>query len=211
MDRSLVYLARSRPGLVALVAAGLALVGLSVAAAWPGGLGGAPRFHGTAYLPPEPAADFRLTDHLGRPASMAELRGRAVLLFFGYTSCPDVCPLTLTKLSRVLQDMEADTADVRVLLVTVDPQRDTPDALARYVERFAPHVHGLTGDSATLARVRAAYYAHAMPHTDESGHAQVNHTPAVFGIDRQGQVRVLLPMHLPEREVARDIRALLRG
>lgn len=188
------------------------LLGILGAAAWGTGLLGAGvGFNGTTYEPPALAADFTLTDHEGRTVSLADFRGQGVLLFFGFTHCPDICPLTLSRLSRILADLDADTADVRVLLVTVDPARDTPAVLADYVARFGPHVRGLTGDSASIAGVLAAYAAYAQHHTDPAGHHQVSHSTAVFGIDRAGQIRVLLPMEQGEAIVAADIRALLRS
>lgn len=208
---------------LALAAVGLVLgVGLLLGASRLGALAMGPRFHGTAWEPSETAADFRLTDHEGRPVGVRDFRGEAVLLFFGYTSCPDVCPLTLTRLDRVLSAMGEAASEVRVLLVTVDPEHDTPETLARYVSRFGPRFTGLTGDAESLARMRKSYYVYAEPATappaaagaEHGEHrvpaADLNHTPQVFGIDRRGEIRVLLPMHLSEEEIADDVRTLLR-
>lgn len=197
-----------RPRTLALILVGAAALGLSAALA--GGVrSAAPTFHGTAYLPPEPAADFALTDHRGRSVGLADYRGRPALLFFGFAHCPDVCPLTLTKLGRVLELMGEDAGEVRILLVTVDPARDTPEALARYVARFPAPIEGLTGDSAALARVRSAYGVFAGPSPMPGGHG-MTHNAQVFGIDRDGQLRVLLPMEQPDEVIAADIRQLLR-
>lgn len=217
---------RSRAGLIALTGAALLLGGifLLLGTARLGAFGRSPTFHGTEWQPSQTAADFRLVDHTGRAVSLGDFRGRAVLLFFGYASCPDVCPLTLARLDRVLSGMGRAAEDVEVLLVSVDPQRDTPEALSRYVARFEPWVTGLTGDAPTLAAVRKSYYAYAEPATPASvpgaqshaGHAPpaaaalLSHTPQVFGIDRRGEIRVLLPMQLGEEEIEDDIRALLR-
>lgn len=173
-----------------------------------------PAFHATAYEPPDQAPRFTLTDHTGAPRSLADLRGSAVLLFFGYTHCPDVCPTTLQKLSRVVDGMDVDTTDLRILLVTVDPERDTPRVLADYVRRFGPFPIGLTGDSASLARMREDYGIYADEPVGDHHHGQavdISHTPAVLGIDRSGDLRVLLPMDQPDEVVARDIELLLRG
>ena len=208
---------------VALWTTGLLLAGvLLMSAVRDGGFGGRPSFHGTAWEPSQTAADFRLTDHTGRPASLSDFRGQAVLLFFGYVNCPDVCPLTLTKLARVLSSLGSDASGVRVLLVSVDPERDTPDALARYVGRFGPRVTGLTGDADSLKSVLRSYYAFAEPSAPQSypgapehaGHGglagALSHTPQVFGIDRRGEIRVLLPMDRSDAEIADDVRALTR-
>lgn len=182
------------------------MLGVAVARVGLPAAGGA--FTGTAYDPPMRAPDFALTDHRGDEVTLADHRGSAVIVFFGFTNCPDVCPLTLRKLTRVLGAMDADTSDVRVLLVTVDPERDTPEALARYVARFDPWVTGITGDTAALAAMRRDYGVYAGAHPGEHG-AQMTHTPAVFGIDRGGDLRVLLPMEREDEVVARDIRRLL--
>lgn len=195
-----------RPALAIAGALLLAVIGVAMA-------GGHLRpgwgdFVGTAYDPPTTAPTFTLTDHTGAEVSLEDYRGTALLVFFGFTSCPDVCPLTLQKLSRVLESMRADTTDVRVLLVTVDPERDTPEALAAYVARFGPHPVGLTGDSATLADVRRRFGVYAGPHPGEHG-IDITHTPAVFGVDRDGDLRVLLPMEADDEIVAADIRRLM--
>src|SRR5690606_5420276 len=129
----------------ALGAAGYAGVRL---AAEPG-----PLFHGTAYPDTPAAPDFSLVDHEGNPASLERWRASPLLLFSGFTSCPDVCPLTLSALSRVFEQEGIDDTEARVLLVTVDPENDTPERLAEYVAHFGPHVTGLTGDRATIDRV----------------------------------------------------------
>src|SRR5215211_5417131 len=92
-----------------------------------------PAFHGTTYDEVTPAPPFELVDHTGRRVTLDDYRGKAVLLFFGFTHCPDVCPLTLAKLARVTDGLGRRADDVQVLLATVDPARDTPAALAEYV------------------------------------------------------------------------------
>ena len=206
---------------VALWTTAILLAGvLLMSAARAGGFGGRGSFHGTAWEPSQTAADFRLTDHTGRAARMSDFRGESVLLFFGYANCPDVCPLTLAKLDRVLSAMGRDARGVRVLLVSVDPARDTPQALARYVSRFGPWVTGLTGDEEAVKSVLRSYYAYAEPSVPQSypgapehaGHngpvGALSHTPQVFGIDREGEIRVLLPMDRTDEEIADDIRTL---
>lgn len=168
-----------------------------------------PEFNGTVYDPPQPAADFTLTDHTGAQLRLSDLRGTPVLLFFGYTHCPDVCPLTLATLRRSLEAVDAGPEDVRVLLVSVDPERDTPEVLARYVARFGPWVSGLTGTADTLSRVRAAYGVHAEPGGGSGGHAEMMHTSAVFGIDSRGLIRVLLRPESASDELESDVAALL--
>jgi len=167
----------------------------------------APEFHATAYEPPAAAAPFTLIDHTGAPLSLEQLRGAPVLLFFGYTHCPDVCPLTLTRLRNALQEAGRAADDARVLLVTVDPARDTPDALAAYVRNFGPAFTGLTGTEEEIRAVLSDYGVHAEAEHDEPG--LLGHTSAIFGIDREGMIRVLLRPEAPAEELAADVATLL--
>lgn len=195
---------RTRPSLVlAVIVASLLVLGVLRA----GLAAGSPDFHATTYVPPEPAADFTLTDHSGASTRLAELRGTPVLLFFGYTHCPDVCPLTLATLRDALAAAGARPGDAKVLLVTVDPARDTPEALAAYVRNFGPDVVGLTGPAEQIRPVLSAYGIHA-----EAGHADpglLGHTSAVFGIDSRGMIRVLLRPDAPREELQEDVATLL--
>lgn len=196
-----------RPAVLAVVPLGAALLALLVVF---GHLRGAPTFHGTAWDPPQEAADFELVDHAGQTTRLSDFRGSTVLLFFGFVNCPDVCPLTLTRLSRVLEGLNADTSSVRVLLVTVDPERDSPEALADYVASFAPHVVGLTGEAAALARVRESFHAYSARHSGHDGDVSMVHTTQVFGIDRTGRIRVLISPEFDLSTVRADVRTLMR-
>jgi protein SCO1/2 len=185
-----------------------------------------PRFHGTTYTEVLPASEFALTDHDGRAVSLRSYRGAPVLLFFGYTHCPDVCPLTLDKLTRALRTAGGRAEDVRILLVTLDPERDTPAALKAYASRFGPAVVGLTGDSAGLAKARQGYGAYITQapvqpaaHAHE-GHASAPpavaaalktvHSGAVYGIDRRGNLQVVISDGATLEEVVDDVRTLAR-
>lgn len=170
---------------------------------------GSTQFHGTVYDPPTPAPEFSLTDHQGSPVRLKQFRGRPVLLFFGYTHCPDVCPLTLSALTRAILAGGDALTDTQVLLVTVDPRRDTPATLSRYVHRFGPRVTGLTGDVAALQQVRSQFGAYAGPAHGAADHA-VGHTDAVFGIDRRGQIRVLIQPDAPAEQLRHDLRVLAK-
>ena len=219
-----------------LIVLGLVLwlaVGVVAFSAWRLAEARPPAFHGTTYEEILPAADFRLIDHTGRPATLQSFRGSPVLLFFGYTHCPDVCPLTLTRLKTALDELGGRAKDVRVVLVTVDPARDTPEVLADYVRRFGPQVTGLTGDSASVARAMAGYGAYILPTADASpaspaasaehdGHGEhasstdaaknavVSHSGVVYGIDRQGNLRVVISERAPLEKVKDDARTLAR-
>jgi protein SCO1/2 len=98
--------------------------------------------------------DFRLTDHRGQQRTMADFKGKAVVLFFGYANCPDMCPMTMYKLSQVMEKLGKDAERVQVLMVTLDPKRDTPEVLKQYVPAFHPSFIGLYGDGANSERVQ---------------------------------------------------------
>ncbi len=202
--------------LPALAAA--ALLGLA-GAVWLAASRG-PAFHGTTYDDVTPAPDLSLVDHTGRPAALRDFRGRAVLLFFGFTHCPDVCPLTLAKLARVTESLGTRPEELRILLVTVDPERDTPAALGEYVRRFTPLAVGLTGDSASLARAYRGYGVYTVPGTTHGGghagkHAPaapagaMTHSTAVYGIDREGRLQVVMSPGASEDDLRDDVRTLL--
>lgn len=193
-----------------LIFVGLFSLGVSVYAATELGIFGGVRFNGTPYPDSPPAPAFTLIDHRGETVSLGDFRGRALLLFFGFTRCPDVCPLTLDRLARVLDEAGLPPDRVVVGLITVDPEYDTPERMAEYVARFGPSVIGLTGDRATLEPIFKGYgvYAQEMPGHD--GHPVLAHSSQVFGIDATGRLRVL--MHADEAAdlVEHDIRTLLR-
>ncbi|HYW09237.1 MAG TPA: SCO family protein [Longimicrobium sp.] len=168
-------------------------------------------FHGTTYDEVSAAPEFSLVDHNGRPVTLASYRGHPVLMFFGYTHCPDVCPLTLNKIGRSLRDTGAE--DVRVLLVTNDPARDTPAVLRDYAARFGGQVIGLTGDSVGLERARAGYGAFFMPpvaHEHGAAGRMMSHSSVVYGIDRAGNLQVVIPEGAKQEELTNDVRALAR-
>jgi protein SCO1 len=137
-----------------LLVVATAMAALVVATAVLTARSGPPRFHGTVYTEVAPAAPFELVDHDGTPVTLESYRGAPVLLFFGFTHCPDVCPLTLARLTTAVEQAGRSARAARILLVTVDPERDTPAVLREYAARFGPQVVGLTGDSASLERRR---------------------------------------------------------
>jgi protein SCO1/2 len=190
------------------VAGGIALLGLALlmgAVGWGFGRRQTPTFHGTTYAELTPAPPITLRDSSGRPVTLDTFRGEAVLLFFGFTHCPDACPLTLSKLSRVLARLGGGAEKVRVVLITMDPTRDTPAALGGYVGRFTPRAVGLTGDSASLAEAYRGYGAYSR-HDEQHG---LTHSTAIYGIDPAGRLRVVIPIEASEEAVEADVRTLL--
>lgn len=199
-----------------LLAAGLTVLVVLGVAAWRAGPG-APRFHGTVPDEITPAAEFSLREHTGREVTLADYRGHPVVLFFGYTRCPDVCPLTLSRLSRAAMEAGRGAEDLRILLITVDPQHDTPESLGTYVSNFGPTVRGLTGTPEELEQARAAYGVHAAsgPAAAHAAHGRgggmIGHTPVVFGIDREGRLRAVFGDETRDDDLTETIRALIRS
>lgn len=143
------------------------------------------------YLPPLSFAMTRAAD--GKRVTAADYRGKIVLLFFGYTECPDECPTTLANLSEILSRLGPRARDTRVLFVTVDPGRDSATALARYVGNFAPQIEGLRGTPDALARLARRYRAVYSVWPASAGHPyEVTHSSGVWVFDGSGAARLLI-------------------
>ena len=158
-----------------------------------------------------PKGNFTLTGTSGTPFELQDLRGKIVLLFFGYTSCPDACPTTLAKLQRAFNLLTAEQIEqVRTLFISVDPQRDTPRALKDYVEYFGVNAIGLTGTKAEIDKVVKAYNAHYLiiPGETESWYT-INHTTTVYLHDQEGKVRYLFLYDETPEQLAEAIREQL--
>lgn len=156
--------------------------------------------------------DLQLTDHRGRLRKLSDFRGKAVMLFFGYTHCPDVCPTTLSDMARVRAQLGADGALVQGLFVTVDPKRDTPQLLAQYVPAFDPTFLGLLGDEEATTAAAAefkVFFARQKP--DARGNYTVDHSGAIFVFDPQGKLRLLMRPGMGVDAMAADIAKLLKG
>jgi protein SCO1/2 len=153
-------------------------------------------------------ADFKLTDHHGNPRSLADFRGKVVLLFFGYVHCPDVCPTTLADMAQVMRLLGADADKVQVLFVTVDPERDTRELLAEFVPAFHPAFLGLSGDAQATAQAAQAFAVTYQKQPSKSGY-NVDHSAGTYLIDTNGKVRLLAPYGQRAEWLAQDIRLLL--
>nr|WP_174543224.1 SCO family protein [Paraburkholderia monticola] len=158
-----------------------------------------------------PDLDFSLTDDTGRPASAASFKGRASLVYFGYTHCPDVCPETMGRLMQVLGKLGPDAQKVRILFITVDPARDTPQALHDYVGAFdAQHAEGLTGTDWQIESLAKRYrVAYQMEKRDPNGNYEVTHSSAVYVFDSQGRARLLATDHDTPDAIAHDLRRVI--
>lgn len=159
-----------------------------------------------------PDLEFTLTDDSGRPVSAASYRGKTVLLFFGYTHCPDVCPTTLARLSAAIGALREHRGDVRVLFVTVDPARDTTALMANYVPAFGPAVIGLRGTPKQLDALARRYrVSYSLGAPDATGAYDVAHSSGVFIFGRDGRARLLLRPDDPDAALAVDLARLLAG
>jgi protein SCO1/2 len=169
-------------------------------------------FRGTE-MPETPIADFELTDQNGQPFQLNEQRGKVVLFFFGYTFCPDVCPLTLSTWKRVHDALGADTAQVKFVYVTVDPQRDTPEKLKTHLAVFSSDFIGLTGSPDALKEVYAAFgvYAEKVNIAASAAGYLMNHSTRMFVVDQNGVWRLLIGHDAAVEDIVHDIRLLLRA
>ncbi len=158
---------------------------------------------GTWLTLPLKVADFQLTDHLGRPFTAHDLRGKPSLVFFGFTHCPDVCPTTLVKLAQVKK--AAGIAGLQVLFVTVDPQRDTPAAVGTYVHAFDPQFIGLTGDPKAIEKVTTAFHVVALRVDLPGGDYTMDHSAAVFLVDADARIVGIFSPPFDTRRFAQDL------
>lgn len=157
-----------------------------------------------------PDLDLRLTDDNGHQVSAADYRGKVVLLYFGYTHCPDVCPLTMAHLHVVMGRLGKLADGAKILFVSVDPGRDTPAVLHAYVKAFDTHATGLTGQpgviEALVKRYRSAFTRE--PATAD-GNYEVSHSSAIYVFDRQGHARVLYTPASSQDDLVHDLHLLL--
>lgn len=166
-------------------------------------------WHSTNITGAMPPLEFRLTRaNDDRPVTSSAYRGKVVLLYFGYTHCPDVCPTTLADLSDALRRLGRRAVDVRVLFVTVDPRRDTNPVLGEYARAFAPQIDGLRGGDDALASL-ARRYRVAYNVTTRNGAYTVMHSEAVFFFDRDGRARLVTTSTENIANIVDDIRHLL--
>lgn len=184
---------------------------LLAAAALSGCSGSGASFKNTDITGADYGKDFSLTDHTGKTRTLADFRGKVVVVFFGYIHCPDVCPTTLAELKVARDQLGEDGKRVQVVFVSVDPERDTRELLASYVPAFDPSFVGLYGDAAATARVAKefkVFYQKAPGTTPDS--YTVDHTAGSYVFDPQGRLRLLVrPGNVPN--LVADMKTLLRA
>ena len=162
-----------------------------------------------------PDLEFSLTGADGEVVEAASLHGRPVLIFFGFTNCPDVCPTTLTRLKLAIKNLSTQANEnqangIQVVLITVDPDRDTADVMKRYTASFGPWLLGLTGTDEELTSLRKAYSVYAaMESSDAKGKYNIMHSAAVFAFDSQGRARLLISDLSDNAAVVADLQQLI--
>jgi len=170
-----------------------------------------PGFRATDITGAEFGRDFALADHTGKPRALADFRGRVVVMFFGFTHCADVCPTTLAELAAAVKKLGTDGDKVQVLLVTVDPERDTPQVLSQYVTAFNPRFLALRGTTEETARVakefKIIYQKVAGARPDSY---TMDHSAGTFIFDRQGRLRLYVSYGQALEVFTHDIALLLK-
>lgn len=181
-----------------------------------GGCTPAHTFTGLVFEDLQPVGELRGTTHRGTPFDLAELKGKLVLVFFGYTFCPDVCPTTLLEvagaMNTIAQDDPKGAASLAALFVTIDPERDTAQRLAEYLPAFHADITGVVVEPSALEQVKSNFGVYAAK--SEAGPSSaagylMDHTAGVYVIDRQGNLLALFPHDTPASTLAADLKVLL--
>lgn len=169
------------------------------------------QFHGTVLQSPTEAHDFTLMSSNGQRVSLSDFRGKLVVLYFGYTFCPDVCPATLVEVAGAMDILGKDAKEVQTIMVSVDPERDTSEQLAEYVAHFDPNFLGVTGTPEEIAEIATLYGIYYEKHegTAASGYL-IDHTATVMVVDEDGYLKLLLPFGTTAQEIADDLAYLLK-
>jgi protein SCO1/2 len=161
--------------------------------------------------PPRMAPDFSLPSSRDNQFTLSEQRGKLLVLGFGFTNCPNVCPMTLANLAQVYKNLGALAGQVQVVYMTVDPERDTPARLREYLTNFNSHFVGVTGSADELAAVRQAYGIIAKKEVHKNGgNYEVHHSSYIYLIDRDGLLRALVPFGKSADDITHDIKILLQ-
>lgn len=163
-----------------------------------------PTLRGSVLSPPWPAPQIELTDHNGNHFTLSELRGKVVLLYFGYVNCPDECPLTMAHIKLALEGLGDRANDVQVAMVSTDPVRDTPQALKDFLGHFDPSFLGLTGSPDELQKVWNDYGVTV----EQGGEA---HSTFLYVIDPDGNVRETFLPNTEANDISEDVSLLLKG
>lgn len=168
-------------------------------------------FHGTVISPPLPVSDFALQTANNETFRLSDAKGKVVLLFFGYTSCPDVCPITLATFKQVYEQLGDDAQKVRFLMITADPARDTPEKVAAYVTRFNPEFIGLSGNLSDLQPIwdELGVFVEKQDTGSAAGYL-VSHTASVYVLDPNGRLLMTFPYGTTAMDMGYDLMQLLK-
>ncbi|HVU10264.1 MAG TPA: SCO family protein [Phototrophicaceae bacterium] len=161
--------------------------------------------------PPKTLTDFTLPGIDGKPLQFSSLRGKYTMMFFGYTHCPDFCPITLTKWQSVKQALGSDASSVNFLFISVDGERDMPPVMAKYLSNFDPSFLGMTGDDATLAKIGTDYGLYYDLHKEEGANYSVDHTTQEYLVNPQGQLVVEFDFYTDAGVIAQTIQSVIHG
>jgi protein SCO1/2 len=172
------------------------------------GCDGGPKFKSTDITGVDYGKSLELTDHTGRPRRLEDFRGKAVVLFFGFTHCPDVCPTTLAEMAQAVKQLGSDGERVQVVLVTVDPERDTKEALAKYVTAFDPRFLGMYGDMEATRRVAREFKIYFEKRKTGDSYS-VDHSGQSYVIDPQGRLRLLVRHDRIATDLPADLKTIL--
>lgn len=167
-------------------------------------------FIGTDITGAEFDKPFTLTDHTGQERTMSDFKGKVVVMFFGYTHCPDVCPTTMSDLKQTMKLLSSDANQVQVLFITVDPERDTQEVLAKYVPYFDKRFIGLTGTLEQVAGVMGSYKIFSTKvNSASAGSYTIDHSAGLYVFDKTGRPRIYMGYGQKPAEIAHDIKELL--
>ncbi len=166
---------------------------------------------GTVYDPPKPIADFTLMSHTGKPLRFSELQGRPVLVFFGFTHCPDVCPLTLQEWTKIKTDLGAEADKVSFVFISVDGARDSPAVLAKYVASYDPSFVGLTGDEGMVLSIARDFGSYANIPTTKGDTYDVMHGTYSFLVNEQGELQKVYSYGMASDVITKDLKAMLNS
>jgi len=187
------------------------LIALCLVAAFATGCNRGATFQSTDVTGADFGKELALTDHNGQQRHLTDFRGKVVVVFFGFTHCPDVCPTTLMELARALKTLGPDAQHVQVLMVTVDPERDTPEVLKQYVTALDPSFLGLTGDPDAISRAAREFKVFYQKSPGGApGAYSVDHSSGSYVFDPAGRLRLLVSYGQGAEVFAHDIRELLR-
>ncbi len=171
----------------------------------------APKFQLTDVTGANFGKSLELTDHNGQRRTLADYKGKVIVLFFGFVQCPDVCPVTLAELAKVAKDLGPDAARLQVLFVTVDPERDTREVLKQYVPQFNPSFTGLYGDMDATLRTAKEFKIYVNKKPLDKGGYTVDHSAGSYILDHNGQLRLFAQYGTNAQALLNDIRILIKA